>query len=105
MSSNSDPGMSGSFVPFVKLYDRFYFNPEHEPCDAEYNSIKELHDGLKGDKGLLKKFPELKESIFYQIPQKALTDLQHFIDYYEAYRDQFAADLTYLPILIHEKED
>ena len=105
VSSNSDPGMSGSFVPFVKLYDRFYFNPEHEPCDAEYNSIKELHDGLKGDKGLLKKFPELKESIFYQIPQKALTDLQHFIEYYEAYRDQFAADLTYLPILIHEKED
>lgn len=105
VSSNSDPGMSGSFVPFVKLYDRFYFNPEHEPCDAEYNAIKELYEGLREDKALLKKFPELKESIAYQIPKKALTDLDSFVKYYEAYRDQFAADLTYLPILIHEKED
>lgn len=105
VSSNSDPGMSGSFVPFVRLYDRFYFNPEHEPCDAEYNAIKELYEGLREDKALLKKFPELKESIAYQIPKKALTDLDSFVKYYEAYRDQFAADLTYLPILIHEKED
>lgn len=42
VSSNSDVGMSGAFTPFVKLYDRFYFSPEHEPCDAMYNIQSEL---------------------------------------------------------------
>lgn len=42
VSSNSDVGMSGSFVPFVELYDGFYFTPEHEPCDARYNFDKAL---------------------------------------------------------------
>lgn len=36
-SSNSDVGMSGSFVPYVKTYDRFYFTPEWEPSDRMYN--------------------------------------------------------------------
>lgn len=35
-SSNSDVGMSGSFVPFVKLYNNYYFTPEVEPADARY---------------------------------------------------------------------
>jgi phosphopantetheine adenylyltransferase len=35
-SSNSDVGMSGSFTPFVELYDNFYFTPDKEPCSAEY---------------------------------------------------------------------
>ena len=46
VSSNSDVGMSGSFVPYVKLYDGFYFTPEHEPCQARYQfdkSIAEKH--------------------------------------------------------------
>ena len=36
-SSNSDVGMSGSFVPYAKTYDRFYFSPEWEPCERMYN--------------------------------------------------------------------
>ena len=35
-SSNSDVGMSGSFVPYVKTYDRFYFTPEWEPSERMY---------------------------------------------------------------------
>ena len=105
VSSNSDPGMSGSFVPFVKLYDRFYFNPEQEPCDAEYNALKELHECLKGDKALIKQFPQLKDNIAYTIPSRAIVDMDHFLKYFDAYRDQFSVSLVYLPILIHEKED
>ena len=105
VSSNSDPGMSGSFVPFVKLYDRFYFNPEQEPCDAEYNALKELHECLKSDKALIKQFPQLKDNIAYTIPSKAIGDMDHFLKYFDAYRDQFSVSLVYLPILIHEKED
>ena len=43
-SSNSDIGLSGSFTPFAKLYDGYYFTPEHEPCQAKYRFEKELSD-------------------------------------------------------------
>ena len=44
VSSNSDVGMSGSFVPYAKLYDGFYFTPEHEPCQARYQFDKSIHE-------------------------------------------------------------
>ena len=44
VSSNSDIGMSGSFVPFVKLYDGFFFTPEHQPCQNRYLFEKALQD-------------------------------------------------------------
>jgi hypothetical protein len=42
VSSNSDIGMSGSFVPFVKLYDGYFFTPEHQPCQNRYLFDKAL---------------------------------------------------------------
>ncbi len=48
-SSNSDVGMSGSFVPFVKMYDGFYFTPEREPCDARYKFDKEMKESGDGE--------------------------------------------------------
>ena len=49
VSSNSDIGMSGSFVPWVKLYDGFFFTPEHQPCQKRYEMEKSLQeeDGFK----------------------------------------------------------
>ena len=48
VSSNSDIGMSGSFVPFVKLYDGFFFTPEHQPCKRRYEFEKSLEeDGFR----------------------------------------------------------
>ena len=44
VSSNSDIGMSGSFVPWVKLYDGFYFTPEKQPCQNRYLMEKSLQD-------------------------------------------------------------
>lgn len=44
VSSNSDIGMSGSFVPFVKLYDGYFFTPEKQPCQNRYLFEKELND-------------------------------------------------------------
>lgn len=44
VSSNSDIGMSGSFVPFVKLYDGFFFTPEHQPCARRYEFEKALDE-------------------------------------------------------------
>ena len=48
VSSNSDIGMSGSFVPFVKLYDGYFFTPEHQPCKNRYLFEKALEaEGLR----------------------------------------------------------
>lgn len=52
VSSNSDVGMSGSFVPYAKLYDRFYFTPEHEPCQSRYHFDKSIHDEYGIDVGV-----------------------------------------------------
>lgn len=45
-TSNSDVGMSGAFVPFVKTYDRFYFSPNGEPDDGFFNTMKEVSSYL-----------------------------------------------------------
>lgn len=105
VSSNSDPGMSGSFVPFVKLYDGFFFNPNHDPCEAEYSAVKALHDNLKDDKDMLKQFPELKDSFVLKVPGKALETFDDFVKYITKYRTGYNDELKYLPIEIHEKED
>lgn len=104
VSSNSDPGMSGSFVPFVKLYDGFFFNPNPDPCNAEYDGLKELYDYIKANKEVLKECPGLQDSILCNLPPKAMESLDGFIKFATRYRDEFADELTYLPIAIHEKE-
>lgn len=43
-TSNSDVGLSGSLTPFVKLYDRFFFSPEREPCYNMYDTIKFIQE-------------------------------------------------------------
>ena len=52
-TSNSDCGMSGSIVPFVKLYDEFFFTPDKEPCNVRYKFEKSLKD----DHGIDRKLP------------------------------------------------
>lgn len=48
VSSNSDIGMSGSFVPFAKLYDGFFFTPENQPCMKRYEFEQALaEEGLR----------------------------------------------------------
>lgn len=103
VSSNSDPGMGGSFVPFVELYDGLFFNPEGDPHDAEYRFRRDLHAFFKDHKELFEKIPELKEAD--KIPDKVLKSLQTFIEYAEAAQDEFHEELQYLPIEIIEKED
>lgn len=49
-TSNSDVGMSGSFTPFVKLYDNFYFTPEREPDDTLFNIVSDIVNTCKDPK-------------------------------------------------------
>lgn len=48
-TSNSDVGLSGAFVPFVKTYDRFFFTPEGEPNDMFYKTWKTIKESPKLD--------------------------------------------------------
>ena len=82
-SSNSDIGLSGSFTPFAKLYDGYYFTPEHEPCQARYRFDKEL-----ADEG------------FRKIHGK---NFEEYLKYLEK-NDPFKDLLAYEPIKIVEKE-
>lgn len=84
-TSNSDPGMSGSIVPFVKLYDGFFFTEEGEPCQARYLFEKELKEEFHIDR---------------KIP---LDTFDEYISYITK-KKQFDRFLRYEPILIVEKE-
>ena len=104
VSSNQDPGMSGSFVPFVQLYDGLFFNPERDPCEAEYRFQRDLKQFLADHKDLVKKLPELKSSPVYQKNAKTFETFEKFMKFAEAYREQFSDELKYLPICIVEKD-
>ena len=44
--SKSDIGMTGSFVPYVKIYDGFYFDPNKEPDGRLFETMTEFKDLL-----------------------------------------------------------
>lgn len=77
-SSNSDVGLSGSLVPTVKLYDRYYFTDEKPYYANRYNFDKELKRTRKAS-------------------------AESYID--DLYKnDKFKDKLKYIPIEIVEKE-
>lgn len=84
-TSNSDAGLSGSIVPFVKLYDGYFFTPEREPCKARYLyevTLKELF-------GINRKLP--------------LDTFEEYIDYVSTH-NTFEKEFAYEPITIVERE-
>lgn len=84
-TSNSDAGLSGSIVPFVKLYDGFFFTPEREPCKSRYLfevTLKELF-------GIDRKLP--------------LDSFEEYIEYVSKH-NTFEKEFEYEPIMIVERE-
>ena len=84
-TSNSDCGMSGSIVPFVKLYDGFFFTDKKETCTARYNFEKTLKEEFNIDR---------------KIP---LDTFEEYIEYISK-KNLFKNDLLPEPIVIVEKE-
>lgn len=78
--------MSGSIVPFVKLYDGFYFTDEKEPCLTRYAFEKSIHE---------------KFDVNRKLP---LDTFEEYIAYIEK-KNEFKDLLKYEPIQIIEKED
>ena len=53
-TSNSDVGMSGgSFVPYVKTYDKSYFTPEREPDSKMFDIITEFDNIASEDEQII----------------------------------------------------
>ena len=84
-TSNSDCGMSGAIVPFVKLYDKFFFTDKKEPCSARYEFEKALHDEFNINRKL------------------KLDTFEEYIECMER-KTSFNKDLMNEPIVIIEKE-
>lgn len=76
VSSNSDPGMNGALVPFVKIYDNFFFGPDPEPVDKSMEIIK-ITSEYRGEPvefetrddylSWLKKHGQFNEDLSYEI--------------------------------------
>lgn len=89
-SSNSDVGMSGSFVPYVDIYDRFYFSPDWEPSERMYKLANAISDYYE------KEYPNVPHaSIDCSTKEKS--------EEYLSYMDS-TMDLNYYPIKIVERE-
>lgn len=91
VSSNSDPGMSGAFTPFMKTYGGFYFDPAPEPCTARFDFEKTLRQFRK---------EQLHEKVG-KAPQ--LESFDKYIKYLETH-PEYKEGLEYEPIVIVEKE-
>lgn len=89
-SSNSDVGLSGAFVPYVKTYDNFYFTPNPEPAEGRYRFEVELSN-------------DDREGWTYHCPY----DLSTFASYVKSIEenDPFRQYLQYEKIQIIEKEE
>ena len=84
-TSNSDCGMSGSIVPFVKLYDGFFFTEKKEPCTARYK----FEVTLKEDFGIDREIP--------------LDTFEEYIEYVTK-KEAFKKEFAYEKIEIIERE-
>lgn len=93
VSSNSDVGMSGSFTPFLQLFNRFYFSPDPEPCDA----------GFKLEKAKEQYYTTHENVACKSLPVEFQFDtLEDYIHFVEKYDENFDG-LKYEKIEIVEK--
>jgi hypothetical protein len=96
--SNSDIGMTGSFVPYVQLYDGFFFDPNKEPDSRLYETaleFKDLYDRSKEETVI-----NLLTGEVLDLPYTDLSDKDSFNKSVKERDDKFG--LYYEPIEIVE---
>lgn len=96
--SQSDIGMTGSFVPYLKLYDGFFFDPNREPDGRLYETVvefKDLYDRTKGETIINMATGEVLE-----LPYTDLSDKDAFNESIKNRDEKFG--ITYEPIEIVE---
>lgn len=101
-SSNSDVGMSGSIVPTVELYDKFFFCKDREPCENMYKTAKEILTKYNKDTIVVGEDPT-EEATTSLAPQKNdMKSAKAFNEWLKEYNKSI--DLTMAPIKIVERD-
>lgn len=101
VTSNSDIGMTGSFVPYVKTYDGFYFDPNREPDGHLYETLSEFKDIMvKPDNSTVINFTTGE---ILDLPNLDFTDKDKFNESMKNRDEKFG--IVYEPIEIVEHVD
>lgn len=102
-TSNSDVGMSGSFVPYVKIYDNFYFTPEKEPCYKLYEINSTVNPIDMGDESTPSTVVNFSTGEVLDLPELDCTNQESFNESLKTRDDAFG--ISYEKITIVEHED
>ena len=102
-TSNSDIGMSGSFVPYVQIYDGFYFTPEKEPDSKlfDINSKFDLDSMTTDEEAQVINFTTGEMTKLVDLD---CTDKETFNATLKDRDDQFGIEYEPITITEHEKE-
>jgi hypothetical protein len=96
--SQSDIGMNGSFVPYLKLYDGFFFNPDREPDSRLYETAMEFKDLYDRSEG--KTVTNVSTGEVLELPYTDLSSKDAFNESVKVRDDKFG--IEYEPIEIVE---
>lgn len=96
--SQSDIGMNGSFVPYLKLYDGFFFNPDREPDSRLYETAMEFRDLYDRSEG--KTVTNVSTGEVLDLPYTDLSSKDAFNESVKVRDDKFG--IEYEPIEIVE---
>lgn len=99
-TSNSDVGMSGgSFVPYVKTYDGFYFTPEREPQSKMFDINVDFKD-LADEKDVT--IINFSTGEVIDMPKLDITSYDAFNESLKARDDAFGLEYEKITIIEHE---
>lgn len=102
-TSNSDVGMSGSFVPYVKIYDNFYFTPEKEPCYKLYEINSSVNPIEMGAEATPETVVNFSTGEVLDLPKLDCSSQESFNESLKTRDDAFG--ISYEKITIVEHED
>lgn len=101
-TSNSDVGMSGSFVPYVKIYDNFYFTPEREPCYKLFEINSTIKPIDMGDEATPDTVINFSTGEILDLPKLDCTSQDAFNDSLKIRNDSFGINYEKITIVEHE---
>jgi hypothetical protein len=98
--SQSDIGMTGSFVPYLKLYNKSYFDANAEPANRLYetvNEFKDLYDRSKPETVINFSTGEVLD-----LPYTDLSNAEAFNESVKTRDDKFGIEYEVIEIVEHE---
>ena len=94
--------MSGSFVPYVKIYDNFYFTPEREPCYKLYEINSTIKPVEMGDESTPETVINFNTGEVIDLPKLDCSNQEAFNESLKARNDSFGIKYEKITIVEHE---